>query len=148
MRILKTTQSSFVNFVDDEYRTLPDAKDRIFSTEVDCHWEYRKIPDINYDKSFELVRLCILRNFAGDLDRGIPSPSVQHTLYNAEKEAMQENSAIQNIEMTMPNKHYINFDFSKLKGLEGVGDDDSVYLPLDKPSGVIYGKLDRRQSKL
>jgi urate oxidase len=148
MRILKTTQSSFVNFVDDEYRTLPDAKDRIFSTEVDCHWEYRKIPDINYDKVFEGVRLCILRNFAGDLDRGIPSPSVQHTLYNAQKEAMTENPSIENIEMTMPNKHYITFDFSKLKGLDGVGTDDSVFLPLDKPSGVIYGKLDRRQSKL
>lgn len=30
MRVLKTTKSSFVNFVDDAYRTLPDAKDRIF----------------------------------------------------------------------------------------------------------------------
>lgn len=30
MRMLKTTQSSFVNFVDDEYRTLPDMQDRIF----------------------------------------------------------------------------------------------------------------------
>lgn len=30
MMLLKTTQSSFVNFVDDAYRTLPDAKDRIF----------------------------------------------------------------------------------------------------------------------
>lgn len=30
MKVLKTTQSSFVNFVDDSYRTLPDMKDRIF----------------------------------------------------------------------------------------------------------------------
>lgn len=30
LRVLKTTQSSFVNFVDDAYRTLPDAADRIF----------------------------------------------------------------------------------------------------------------------
>lgn len=148
MRILKTTQSSFVNFVDDEFRTLPDAADRIFSTEVDCQWEYRKIPDINYDKSFEMIRLCILRNFAGDLDRGIPSPSVQHTLYSAEREALLENPALESIEMTMPNVHYITFDFSKLKVLEGSSENDSVYLPLDKPSGVIYGKLDRRTSKL
>jgi urate oxidase len=30
LRILKTTQSSFINFVDDEYRSLPDQHDRIF----------------------------------------------------------------------------------------------------------------------
>lgn len=30
LRVLKTTQSAFVNFVDDEYRSLPDMHDRIF----------------------------------------------------------------------------------------------------------------------
>lgn len=30
LRVLKTTKSSFVNFVDDEYRSLPDQEDRIF----------------------------------------------------------------------------------------------------------------------
>lgn len=30
LRVLKTTQSSFVNFVSDEYRSLPDQHDRIF----------------------------------------------------------------------------------------------------------------------
>lgn len=77
-----------------------------------------------------------------------PSPSVQNTLYMSEKEALENVPAINWIEMTMPNKHYINFDFSKLKGLEGTSNDDTVYLPLDKPSGVIYGKLDRKASKL
>ena len=32
LTVIKTTQSAFVNFVADEYRTLPDAEDRIFST--------------------------------------------------------------------------------------------------------------------
>lgn len=146
--MLKTTQSSFVNFVDDEYRTLPDQADRIFSTVVDCNWEYRKIPDVDYDKSFDLVKHCILSNFAGDLDCGTPSPSVQNTLYMSEKEALEKVPGINSIEMTMPNKHYINFDFSKLKGLEGSNDDDTVFLPLEKPSGVIYGKLNRKPNKM
>jgi urate oxidase len=137
-----------VNFVDDEYRTLPDQKDRIFSTIVDCSWEYRKVPDIDYFKSWDLVKHCILKNFAGDLDCGVQSLSVQNTLYTAIKEALEIVPAINTIEMTMPNKHYVNFDFSKLKGLEGSNDDDTVYLPLDKPSGVIYGKLDRKASKI
>ncbi|CRK89803.1 CLUMA_CG003441, isoform A [Clunio marinus] len=150
LRVLKTAQSSFVNFVDDEYRTLPDQKDRIFSTIIDCDWEYMKIPDIDYDKSWEVVKHCILKNFAGDLVCGTPSPSVQHTLYTAEKEALERVPAINTIEMTMPNKHYFAFDFSKFKGLEieSTNDGDTVFLPLDKPSGVIYGKLNRKPSKL
>lgn len=30
LRVLKTTKSSFVNFIDDEYRSLPDMEDRVF----------------------------------------------------------------------------------------------------------------------
>lgn len=44
--------------------------------------------------------------------------------------------------MTLPNKHYVSVDFSKFKQI--VRDNEqTVYLPLDKPSGVIYAKLDR-----
>ena len=43
LRVLKTTQSAFVNFVDDEFRTLPDAKDRLFSTIVTADWTYGNI---------------------------------------------------------------------------------------------------------
>lgn len=30
LRVLKTTRSSFVDFVNDEYRSLPDMQDRLF----------------------------------------------------------------------------------------------------------------------
>lgn len=30
LRVLKTTRSSFVDFVDDEFRSLPDMEDRLF----------------------------------------------------------------------------------------------------------------------
>jgi len=147
MRVLKTTQSSFVNFVNDEFRTLPDMHDRIFSTVVDSSWTYSKNPRIDYDKAWELVKYIILQNFAGDLDRGIASPSVQNTLYLAEKQALQDVAEIDSIEMTLPNKHYVNIDFSKFKNVDRNAD-ETVFLPLDKPSGIIYGKLDRKTSKL
>ena len=35
LRLLKTTKSGFVNFVNDGYRSLPDQEDRIVSTVVD-----------------------------------------------------------------------------------------------------------------
>ncbi|CRK93380.1 CLUMA_CG006916, isoform A [Clunio marinus] len=148
MRLLKTTQSSFVNFVDDAYRTLPDASDRIFSTVVNCSWEYSKDCQVDYDKGWDLVKNCILYNFAGDLGRGVPSPSVQHTLYLAEKEVLEKVGDIKSIEMTLPNKHYVNFDFGKFKDLVKISGEETVFLPLDKPSGIIYLKLSRKVNKL
>ena len=37
LRVLKTTQSSFKDFVDDEFRTLPFNDDRLLST---ADWSY------------------------------------------------------------------------------------------------------------
>lgn len=119
----------------------------VFSTVVDCSWVYQKNPKLDYDRAWELVKYCILKNFAGDLDRGTPSPSVQNTLYLAEKDALEQISQIESIEMTLPNKHYVNIDFSKFKTLVD-NEVETVFLPLDKPSGVIYLKLNRNMSKL
>lgn len=77
----------------------------------------------------------------------MPSPSVQNTLYLAEKDALEQIEEINSIEMTLPNKHYVNIDFSKFKDLVR-NDEETVFLPLDKPSGVIYLKLKRKMSKL
>ncbi|MPC57406.1 Uricase [Portunus trituberculatus] len=52
MRLLKTTQSSFVNFVQDEFRTLPDQEDRIFSTVVSASWRYTDIANIDFGKTW------------------------------------------------------------------------------------------------
>ena len=40
LRVLKTTQSSFVDFVDDEFRALPFDDDRLLSTVVTADWSY------------------------------------------------------------------------------------------------------------
>lgn len=114
---------------------------------MDCSWTYRLNPEADYDKSWDLVKHCILRNFAGDLDQGVPSPSVQHTLYITEKDILEKIPQIDSIEMTLPNKHYVSVDFSQFKTI--VKDQEqNVYLPLDKPSGVIFAKLDRKHHKL
>lgn len=103
---------------------------------------------MDYDKAWEIVKHCILHNFAGDLDKGVQSPSVQNTLYLAEKDALEQIKSINWIEMTLPNVHYVNIDFSKFDSLVDTEEEETVFLPLDKPSGVIYLKLARKSSKL
>lgn len=83
--MLKTTQSSFTDFIQDEYRTLPDMNDRIFSTVVTATWDFSTATGVDFDKVWYMVKDCIMQNFAGPPDTGIYSPSVQNTLYLAEK---------------------------------------------------------------
>ncbi|XP_058453819.1 uricase [Malaya genurostris] len=148
LRVLKTTQSAFVNFVDDEYRSLPDQHDRIFSTVVRSSWQYSTVQDVDFDFCWNKVKHCILDNFAGETVKGIFSPSVQNTLYLAEKQVLQSIPEISSIDMTMPNKHYFSFDFSKFPKVIN-GDElkeETVFLPVDKPAGIIYAQLDRKST--
>lgn len=50
---------------------------------------------------------------------------------------------IRSIEMKMPNKHYFTLDLSKFPKLVQ-GENQEVYLPVDKPAGIIYAQLDRK----
>lgn len=85
LRLLKTTQSSFMDFIQDEYRTLPDMNDRIFSTVVMASWDFSTATEVDFDNVWHTVKDCIMEKFAGPPDTGIYSPSVQNTLYLAEK---------------------------------------------------------------
>lgn len=148
LRVLKTTQSSFVNFVNDEYRSLPDQQDRIFSTVVRSTWQYSTVAGVDFDFCWNKVKQCILNAFAGDTEKGTYSPSVQNTLYLAEKLVLESIPEVSSIDMTMPNKHYLNFDFSKFPKLvqEGELKEEIVFMPVDKPSGIIYAQLDRKSA--
>lgn len=91
---MKTTQSAFTDFVQDGYRTLPDANDRIFSTVVTAQWQYSTTFGVNFDEVYENVKDCILDKFAGPPETGIFSPSVQNTLYLAEKMILDKVSQV------------------------------------------------------
>jgi urate oxidase len=143
LRVLKTTQSSFVNFVNDEFRSLPDQYDRIFSTIVDCSWEYSTTKDVKFCSAYNTVRNIIIKNFAGDPNVGISSPSVQNTVYLTEKECLDVIPQISVISMTMPNKHYFNFDTKPFQKV-APGENNEVFIPVDKPQGIIYAQLARK----
>ncbi|XP_075152472.1 urate oxidase [Haematobia irritans] len=143
LRVLKTTQSSFVNFVNDEFRSLPDQHDRIFSTVVDCSWEYSTTDGVKFCQSWHTVKNIIMKKFAGDPTVGVSSPSVQHTLYLTEKEVLDTIPQVSVISMTMPNKHYFNFDMKPFQSVVP-GDNNEVFIPVDKPHGTIYAQLARK----
>lgn len=89
LRVLKTTQSAFIKFFRDDYTTLPEAEDRVFSTIVEANWDYNTPFGVDFDKCWNVVKDSILDKFAGPPDTGLPSPSVQNTLYLAEKMVLE-----------------------------------------------------------
>nr|XP_053639677.1 uricase-like [Cherax quadricarinatus] len=90
LRVLKTTQSAFVNFVNDEFRSLPDATDRIFSTIVSAAWQYNTVKNVDFGKIWITILKVINDKFAGPPDMGIFSPSVQNTVYLIQKTALEQ----------------------------------------------------------
>ncbi|XP_037795199.1 uricase-like [Penaeus monodon] len=143
MRVLKTTQSSFTNFVSDEFRSLPDMEDRLFSTVVAASWQYADVKDIDFGRIWIKMQKIIYDKFAGPPDYGIYSPSVQNTVFLIQDTALREIPDITQIKVTMPNKHYYGVDLSKFPDV-GSLKNETVFLPIDKPSGSISGTLGRK----
>jgi urate oxidase len=52
LRVIKTTQSSFEHFIHDEFATLPDTPDRVFSTIVYSKWHYGSTTGVDFDKAW------------------------------------------------------------------------------------------------
>jgi urate oxidase len=133
LSLLKTTDSAFAGFVRDEYTTLPETDDRIFATLLSARWLWGKTP-ANWDRAYEVVRLALVEAFARHR-----SLSVQQTLHAMGTAALEKCSEIEQITLTMPNKHHL------LVNLEPFGLDNlnEVFVATDEPYGVIAGTLSR-----
>ena len=131
--VLKTTQSGFVGFIKDEYTTLPDVTDRIFSTAIKATWTYGKAGDAS-DNLFYGIRQMILKVFADH-----ESLSVQHTLYAIGEAILERFAEVREISFSLPNIHCLPVDLTKF----GMQNDNRIFVPTDEPHGLIEAKLCR-----
>lgn len=131
--VLKTTRSGFAGFIRDEYTTLPETSDRIFSTAIRAVWRY-SANDAATDDTFAGIRRSILRVFAEH-----DSLSVQHTLYAIGEAVLNEFSMVDEIAFSLPNIHCLPVDMSKL----GQRNENRIFVPTDEPHGLIEARLRR-----
>ena len=161
--VLKSTGSAFHDFYRDEYTTLPDVYDRILSTEADCGWTWTTFGSLEeiekmgskFDGTWALARKITLETFALE-----SSPSVQNTLYKMCEQILGEVPNVQNVDYSLPNKHYFEIgkslmekfpanladrsqDLSWHKGLKNTGKDAEVYAPQTDPNGLIECTVSR-----
>ena len=132
--IMKTSGSAFEGYIQDPLTTLPPTKDRLLGTVVGAHWKYRRA-DVPFPALRAKIHDILLAEFAGH-----DSKSVQHTLYVMGKAVLEKVAEVEDIELSMPNKHCLLVDLSRF----GQDNPNEIFVPIDEPHGNIQARL-RRQ---
>ena len=143
LAIMKTSGSGFVDYVQDEYTTLPPTTDRIFATRMRAAWRFANGPanaegaerPRDYEAAACAIRAALLKVFADTY-----SYSVQDSMYRMGEAALAAVPGIAEITLAMPNVHYLPIDLSAF-GRDAGG---CLFLPTDEPNGQIEATM-RRQ---
>lgn len=135
LHILKTTRSGFEGYIKESLTTLPETKDRIFGTVVKAEWVYTK-DSLDFNAARAKLREAMLTCFAGH-----DSKSVQETLYAMAKDAIAATPEIDDIKLTLPNKHSLLFDLKRF----GQENKNEIFVPTDEPHGTIEARVVRKK---
>ncbi|KAL3467034.1 hypothetical protein BJX64DRAFT_248719 [Aspergillus heterothallicus] len=149
LTVLKSTGSQFWGFVRDEFTTLPEVWDRIMSTDVEAHWQWKRFAGLEdvravapkFDDTWEATRNITLKTFAED-----NSASVQATMYKMADQILAYQPLVETVDYALPNKHYFELDLSWHKGIKNTGKDAEVYVPQSGPNGLIKCTIGRKDS--
>jgi urate oxidase len=133
MVILKTTKSAFTGYIKDKLTTLKPATDRIFGTQATVTWDYAA-ESPNFAEVRARVVAALLKEFAAH-----NSLSVQHTLFDMGKGALDAAPEIARITLTMPNLHHLLADLSPF----GQDNPNHIFVPIDEPHGYIEATVER-----
>ncbi|MFN2385840.1 MAG: factor-independent urate hydroxylase [Thermoanaerobaculia bacterium] len=133
MLVAKTSKSAFDGFFRDRYTTLQETRDRILATAVRAVWKY-SVSDLDFGSAWRGIRQTLLETLAAH-----DSESVQHTLHAMGEKALQRHPEIGEIQITMPNKHHLLVDLSRI----GLDNPNEIFVPIEEPYGLIQATLRR-----
>jgi urate oxidase len=125
--IMKTTGSGFAGYHVCPLTTLPPTEDRILATKLSAEWTFND-DAVDFTAADEGFIAAAYRVFAQH-----HSPSVQRTLYEIGEAALAGIAAIRQVDLKMPNVHFLGLDLTKLAR----PDQRQVFLPTDEPHGEI-----------
>jgi len=133
LTILKTTNSAFTGYMVDKLTTLKPATDRILGTRATVTWDYAAAsPD--YAQARERIVAAMLKTFSAH-----DSKSVQHTLFDMGKAALDAAPEIARVHLSMPNLHHLLADLSRF----GQDNPNHIFVPIDEPHGTIEATVER-----
>ncbi len=124
---MKSTAAGWVDYVADDYTTLPETTDRIVATSMDATWTWDAEPG-DYEATNALILETMLAEFATTYSKG-----VQDSLFRMGEAALAKVPELQTISMACPNKHYLPINLSHF----GLSADNTVFTATDEPHGQI-----------
>jgi urate oxidase len=124
---MKSTGSGWVDFVSDNYTTLPPTRDRIAATAMDARWTWLS-PPADYDAANARILATMLEVFATTY-----SYSVQDSLYRMGEAVLAAMPEVGTVSMACPNKHYLPVELAQF----GLSSDNMVFVATDEPYGQI-----------
>jgi urate oxidase len=133
LTILKTTKSAFTGYVVDKLTTLKPATDRILGTSATITWDYSDSA-LDFAQARARILAALLKTFAEH-----NSMSVQHTLFDMGKSALDAAPEIARIHLAMPNLHHLLADLSPF----GMDNPNHIFVPIDEPHGTIEATVER-----
>ncbi len=140
LRVLKTTNSGFENYVVDKFTTLPPTADRILATEFETVWHYPPAPKgevpqcLDFQAIRDNIREHLLESFANH-----HSLSVQHTLYAMGEKVLNNVETVSEISFKMPNLHYLLVNMKPFD----MDNKNEVFVASGDAYGYITGTLKR-----
>jgi urate oxidase len=147
MVVLKTTKSSWANYLHERYTTLPDSHDRCMSTELTCDWSY--VPTAggvapDYGAIRKKLQEQITLGVFGPPKNGVHSPSVQATVYDVGCMILDKVEEVSEVTLNTPNLHYI-----PAMVLNQVGEkfENDIFIPTNEPSGNIQCTVSRDSAR-
>lgn len=132
--VMKTADSGFEDYIVDELTTLKPTDDRLFCTAVTAEWRYT-VQTLGFDAMRAALREAMLKTFANH-----KSKSVQETLYEMGKSALERVAEADQIDLVMPNKHCLLVDLSRF----GQDNPNEIFVPTDEPAGHIEARVVRK----
>jgi urate oxidase len=131
LTVLKSTGSEFHDFLVDEYTILEPTYDRVMATSMVARWRYIGT-DIDWGKSYGSIRQILLERFAE-----VQSLSLQQTLYEMGKAALEAHQEVAEIKFSAPNIHHVVYDLSPF----GLDNRNEVFHADDRPYGLIQATV-------
>ena len=124
---MKSTGAGWVDYVMDEFTTLPETQDRIVATSMKAEWLWTA-PPADPAGTADAIITAMLTEFATTYSHG-----VQDSLYRMGQAALTAAPDITEITIACPNKHYLPINLAPF----GLSADNMVFTPTDEPHGQI-----------
>jgi len=132
--VMKTSDSGFEDYIVDDLTTLRPTNDRLFCTAVAAEWRYT-VDSLGFDAMRAALREAMIKIFADH-----KSKSVQETLYEMGKSALERVAEVDQIDLVMPNRHCLLVDLSRF----GQNNPNEIFVPTDEPAGHIEARVRRK----